>query len=113
MWRMNSQDLERTSSHLPTTAEDVGSRLVLQMSRVLVPINPHLETDPASGDTVGGPGPSPHVAEAPAGHGGDAAEVRGSDAAVEIAVICREKDEKQPGWCSGYLHQSRMQRLSS
>ena len=72
----------------------MGSRLVLQMTHVLVPINPHLETDPTSSDPVCGPSPRPHVAEAPAGHGRDAAEVCGSDAAVEIAVICRQKNEK-------------------
>ena len=87
-----SSGLQKTLRHLPTTAEDVGSRLVLQMSDVLVPIDPHFEADPAPGDAVCGPGPRPHVAEAPGGHGCDAAEVRGGDAAVEVAVICRKKE---------------------
>ena len=79
---------------MPATAQDVGCRLVLEMSHVLVPINPHLVTDPAPADTVGGPGPAPHVAEAPAGHGRDAAEVCGSDGAVEVAVIWGEQGER-------------------
>ena len=51
----------------------------------------HLVADPAPGGAVRGPGPGPHVAEAPGGHGRHTAEVRGSYAAVEVTVICRQE----------------------
>ena len=92
---MYRQDFLKASAsrHLPATADDVGRRLVLQMSDVLVAVHPHLVTDPASAHPVGCPGPAPHVAEAPAGHGRDAAEVCGGDGAVEVAVIWGQKGE--------------------
>ena len=79
-----------TDCDLPATADDVGSRLVLEMSNILVAVYPDLVAEPAPGGPVRGPGPRPHVAEAPAGHGRHAAEVCGSNAAVEVTVICRE-----------------------
>ena len=57
------------------------------MVHVLVPVYPHLVADPPPGGPVRGPGPGPHVAEAPGRHGRHTAEVRGSNAAVEVTVI--------------------------
>ena len=57
------------------------------MVHVLVPVYPHLVADPPPGGPVRGPGPGPHVAEAPGRHGRHTAEVRGSYAAVEVTVI--------------------------
>ena len=57
------------------------------MVHVLVPVYPHLVAYSAPGSPVSGPGPGPHVAEAPGRHGRHTAEVRGSNAAVEVTVI--------------------------
>ena len=47
----------------------------------------HLVADPAPGGAVRGPGPGPHVAEPPLGHGGGAAEVGRHDGEVEVAAV--------------------------
>ena len=61
------------------------------MSDILITVYPHLVAHPTPGGPVGRPGSRPHVGEASAGHGRDAAEICGSYAAVEVAVICRQE----------------------